>query len=89
MLAVRLGKTRLSDLFRGPDAAQIRSKAELAAMSPLGIFALTMGSDYHAVTNSGEKRSNGSSFATALADFKEYMVVSAAVNQGSPSQHRT
>lgn len=86
MLAVRLGKTRLSDLFRGPDAAQIRSKAELAAMSPLGIFALTMGSDYHAVTNSGEKRSNGSSFATALADFKEYMVVSAAVEQGSQSQ---
>ena len=85
-LAVRLGKTRLSDLFRGPDSARVGTET---TMSPLGIFALTMGSDYHAVTSSGEKRSNGASFATALADFKEYMVVSAAVNQGSPSQHRT
>ena len=86
-LAVRVGKSKLKDLFRGPGTSII-SRGEADTSRPIVPLALTMGSEYHSLTHDSEKRSNASSMATALADFKECMVVSAAV-EGHTDAART
>ena len=77
-LAERLGKTKLKGLFAGPKSAKV-GVDENTSVFPLGAFALTMGADYHTTTSSNEKRPNGASFATSLADVKECMLVAGAV----------
>ena len=77
-LAERLGKPKLKCLFAGPKSAMV-GVDEHTPVFPLGAFALTMGADYHTTTSSNEKRPNGASFATSLADVKECMLVASAV----------
>ena len=84
-LATRLGKARLKDLFRGPDAANV---SVCNGSSPVGALALTMGSEYHSLTTDGDKRPNGASMATALADMKECMLLSVGVDDAHARARR-
>jgi hypothetical protein len=74
-LAVRLGRKNLMGLFRGPNSSKVFRTGDI---QPLGSFALTMGKDYHSTASDGNKLANGERFATALADFPNFMIVSAA-----------
>ena len=74
-LAVRLGRKNLLGLFRGPDSSKVFRTGDIR---PFGSFALTMGKDYHSTASDGNKLANGERLATALADFPNFMMVSAA-----------
>ena len=84
-LAVRLGRNKLTGLFRGSDSSKVFRTGDI---QPLGSYALTMGKDYHSTSSDGNKLANGERFATALADFPNFMIVSAAA-AGHNSHERT